>query len=595
MNETDIKRLVGAVKAGDLSRRSFIETLVGAGLTAPMASVLLMHAGVASAQAAVPAYKPTKRGGGGALKLLIWQAPTLLNPHFANGTKDVEACNIFYETLAYWDQDANLVPVLAAEIPSRENGGLAADGKSVTWKLKKGVTWHDGTPFTADDVVFNWQFSSDPATATFTSGNYLNLKFEKVDTHTVRVVFARPTPFWPGIYTTTQLIPKHLFAPFQGAKSREAPNNLKPVGTGPYKFVDFKPGDMARGALYANYHRPNRPYFDTIELKGGGDAVSAARALMQTGECDYCWNPLVEDEVLLRMEAAGKGRVDFSSGGTVEHLMLNATDPNKEVDGERASIKTKHPVLSDPAVRKALGLLMDRKGMQEYILGRSGVGTANLVNNPPRFNSPNMKAEFNVEKANALLDAAGYKRGADGVREKGGHKLRFLFQTSINAPRQKMQTIIKQACQKAGIDVELKGIVPAVFFSSDVGNPETAGKFWADMQMFARTQGSPDPDVHLKACTSWEIATKANKWQGRNYTRWHSDEFDKTYRAAEGELDPAKRAALMIKMNDIVCSEGFIVPLMFRKKVTGLARKLVAPMTGWDNDMSTLSDWYREA
>ncbi len=116
------------------------------------------------------------------------RAPTLLNPHFATGTKDQDGSRIFYEPLAGWDSEGNLVPALAAEIPSRENGGLAADGKSVTWKLKQGVKWHDGKPFTADDVVFNWEFSSDPATATVTSGTYKDVKVEKVDDFTVRVL-----------------------------------------------------------------------------------------------------------------------------------------------------------------------------------------------------------------------------------------------------------------------------------------------------------------------------------------------------------------------------------------------------------------------
>ena len=86
--------------------------------------------------------------------------------------------------------------MLAAEIPSRENGGLAADGKSVTWKLKRGAKWHDGKPFTADDVVFNWEYSKDPATAAVTIGSYKDVKVEKVDDFTVKVSFTKPTPFW---------------------------------------------------------------------------------------------------------------------------------------------------------------------------------------------------------------------------------------------------------------------------------------------------------------------------------------------------------------------------------------------------------------
>ena len=105
---------------------------------------------------------------------------------------------------------------------------------------------------------------------------------------------------------------------------------------------------------------PNRPYFDTIEMKGGGDAVSAARAVIQTGEFDYAWNMQVEDEILKRMEQGGKGKADIVAGGNIEHIQLNNTDPWKEVDGERSSIKTKHPFLTDPAVRQALTLLVDR-------------------------------------------------------------------------------------------------------------------------------------------------------------------------------------------------------------------------------------------
>jgi hypothetical protein len=205
--------------------------------------------------------------------------------------------------------------VLAAEIPSLQNGGLAADGMSVTWKLKPGVKWHDGKPFTADDVVFNWEYARDPATAAVTIGIHRDISVEKVDDLTVRIVFKKPTPFWADAFVgaTGSIIPKHLFAEYKGAKSREAPNNLIPVGTGPYKFVEFRPGDVIRGELYSDYHMSNRPHFDTIEMKGGGDAVSAARAVIQTGEYDFGWNIQVEDDVLLRLEKGGKGKTVYAS------------------------------------------------------------------------------------------------------------------------------------------------------------------------------------------------------------------------------------------------------------------------------------------
>ena len=598
MNEQELRELISAVKAGRVSRRTFVHKMVGLGLAAPVATQLLAHAGLAQTAPSTD-YKPTKAGGGGALKLLFWQAATLLNPHFAVGAKDQEGARIFYEPLAAWDPDGNLVPVLAAEIPDIENGGVAADGMSVTWKIKKGVQWHDGEPFTADDVVFNWEYASDPATAATTIGDYRDAKVEKIDPLTVRVRFEKPTPFWAGLFVAAggMIIPKHLFEPYKGANSRDAPANLKPVGTGPYRFVEFKPGDLIRGERNPAYHIANRPYFDTIEMKGGGDAVSAARAVIQTGEYDYAWNMQVEDEILVRLENAGnaRGRAEIVQSRAMEHIQINFADPWTEVDGERSSPKTKHPFLSDPAVRQALRLLVDRASVEKHIYGRTGVATGNFLNNPERFVSKNTKWEFNVDKANQLLEEAGWKRGPDGVRAKDGKKLKLVYQTSINAPRQKTQAIVKQACQKAGIDIELKSVTASVYFSSDVANPDTARKFYSDIQMY--TIGSPsvpDPGRFMQQFVSWEIASKDNKWQGSNPTRWRNEEYDKIFRAAQDELDPVKRAGLFIKMNDMVVEDVAVIPVVNRRWVAAMSHKLKATLSGWDNDFWNLTDWYRE-
>ncbi len=596
MDERQLRELIAEVKAERMSRRRFVQTMVGLGLTAPLATQMLAYSGVAQAQPA-SAYKPTRRGGGGPLKMLWWQGATLLNPHFAVGAKDSEGSRIFYEPLAGWDNDGNLVPMLASEVPTVQNGGLARDGMSVTWKLKKGVQWHDGRPFTADDVVFNWAYAADPATAAVTIGNYKDVVVEKLDSHTARVRFKKPTPFWAVAFVGTggMIIPKHLFEPYKGAKSRDAPANLRPVGTGPYSFTDFKPGDMVRGVLNPTYHLPNRPHFDSIEMKGGGDAVSAARAVIQTGEFDYAWNMQVEDEILKHLEVNGKGRVEINPGADIEHIQVNTTDPWTEVDGERSSVKTRHPLFSDPAVRQAFAMLVNRAAVEEHIYGRTGVATGNFLNNPERFRSKNTRWEFNVDKANQVLEAAGWRRGPDGIRAKDGKKLKILYQTSINAPRQKNQAIVKQACQKAGIDVELKSITGSVYFSSDVANTDTYTKFYCDIQMYTTNMTQPDPELFMKQFVSWEAAGKENKWQGLNITRWRSEDYDKAYRAAEGELDPVKRAALFIRMNDLVIEGRHIIPVVYRPRVSAVASTLRAPLSGWDNDLWNLKDWYREA
>jgi peptide/nickel transport system substrate-binding protein len=595
MEERELRALVGQVKAGTVSRRHFTQMMVGLGLTAPMAAQMLASAGVAQAQTKL-SFNPTKRGGGGLVKTLWWQAPTLLNPHFANGTKDQDACRIFYEPLASFDPDGNVVPVLAAEAPSLQNGQVAKDGMSVTWKLKKNVVWHDGQPFTADDVVFTWEYVMDPGTAAVTIGSYRDIvRVDKLDSHTVKIGFKSPTPFWAAAFcgaATGPIIPKHLFQAFKGDKSREAPTNLKPVGTGPFKFLDFKPGDIVRGEINTSYHVPNRPYFDQVEMKGGGDAVGAARAVIQTGEYDFAWNMQVEDEQLKRFEQGGKGRVEITPGGNIEHIQVNTTDPWTEVDGERSSAKTKHPTLSDPAVRQALNLLVDRGSVQEEIYGRTGIATANFVNAPSRFVSKNTKFEFNVDKANQILESAGWKKGGDGIRAKDGKKLKFVYQTSINSPRQKTQQIVKQACAKAGIEVELKAVTANVFFSSDPANPDTYSHFYTDLQMYTTTMTQPDPQRFMDQFTSWEVSAKDNKFALTNKTRWRNEEYDKLWKAAEHEMDPVKRAALFIKMNDLVIQNVVVIPVVARPAVAAISSRLRdAVQSGWDSNLWSLAYW----
>jgi len=341
----------------------------------------------------------------------------------------------------------------------------------------------------------------------------------------------------------------------------------------------------------------NRPYFDAIEMKGGGDAVSAARAVIQTGEYDYAWNLQVEDEILLRLENSGsaKGHTEIVKGGAIEHIQLNSTDPRTEVDGEHSSAATKHPLFGDPAVRQALKLLVDRASVETHIYGRTGIATGNFVNNPPRFVSKNTSWEFNIDKANRVLDDAGWKRGPDGVRTKDGKRLQLVFQTSINAPRQKTQAIVKQACQKAGIEMELKSVTASVYFSSDTGNPDTYRHFSTDLQMYTTNLAAPDPETFMRQFVSWEIAAKSNKWQGRNIVRWRNEEYDRAFQAAEGELDPVKRAALFIRMNDLVVDDIAVIPVVYRLGVSAMSHQLRARLSGWDNVLWDLGNWYREA
>jgi peptide/nickel transport system substrate-binding protein len=598
MDEHAIRELLAEVKRGRVSRRRFVRTMLAAGLSAPMAANLLTSAGVGHAQQRMSSTAPTRRGGGGQVRMLYWAAPTLLNPHLAVAPKDFESSQLFYEPLADIDTEGNIVPVLAAETPTAANGGVARDGTSVVWRLKRGVVWHDGRPFTADDVIFTWQYAADSATAATSAGSYQGIdRIERIDDHTVKLVFKRPTPYWADAFCSAagMVLPRHVFEPFRGGKSREAPANLKPVGTGPYRYVDFKPGDVLHAEINSAYHVQNRPYFDTVEMKGGGDPVSAARAVLQTGEYDYAWGVQMEHEILRRLEQSPKGRFVIGRTANVEYIQLNQTDPWREVDGERASVKTAHPFLTDPTVRAAFALLVDRDSIQKDIWGRQADTTANFMNRPP-FVSPNTRWEFNVDKANAMLDAAGWKRGTDGIRVKDGIRLKVLFQ-GVNQPiRQKIQSIVKQAFVRAGVDCELKSVVGSVYFSSDPGNVDTESHFYADLELSGKILRQPDPQAFMRAFCSWEVAQKANKWSGSNLARWRNDEYDRLWRAAETELDPVKRAAQFIRMNDLVVQNVVVIPVIIRHATFAVASWLrgfdFSPFSG---PLWRLVYWSREA
>jgi len=163
----------------------------------------------------------------------------------------------------------------------------------------------------------------------------------------------------------------------------------------------------------------------------------------------------------------------------------------------------------------------------------------------------------------------------------------------VNAPRQRTQQIYQQAARRAGIELELKSITASVFFSSDVANPDTFGKFYADMQMYTTTMPQADPQRFMNQYVSWEVSQKSNSWQGRNIVRWRNAEYDAAFRAAEAELDPVKRAALFIRMNDLIVGSNHVIPVVQRPAVSGNLNNLRPVLSGWDLTMWLLSDWYR--
>ncbi len=296
------------------------------------------------------------------------------------------------------------------------------------------------------------------------------------------------------------------------------------------------------------------------------------------------------------MATGSKGKLLSSFGPLVERVLLNQSDPNKSTEeGERASLEFPHPFFQDPQVREAFALAIDRQTIAEQIYGITGKPTANFLVLPAAYNSPNTSYEFNLEKAAQLLDKAGWKdTNGDGIRDRDGIEMKVVFQTTVNPVRQKTQQIIKQGLQTLGIEVELKTIDASIFFSSDPANTDTVERFYADMEMFTTGNNNPDPGSYLKTYTCGVIPQKSNNWSGDNYSRYCNQEYDKLWKQSSEELDPNKRQALFIKMNDLLVKDHIVIPLVHRADVVGVSNQIQGvEISPWERNTWKIEDWQK--
>lgn len=557
----------------------------------------------ATGSPAASATVAVRRGAGEDLKILYWQAPTILNSHLATGTKDNDAARLVTEPLASYGPDAKpLANGLAAEIPTVANGGVSADLTTVTWKLRQGVKWSDGSAFTADDVAFTFSLMADPKTAVSTSDSTEGVKSVTAkDANTVVVTYAAPNPnfYQWGVGTCCYILQKKQFEAYQGEKLKDAPGNLKPIGTGPYVVDTFKSGDVVTYKMNDQFRDANKPYFKTVTFKGGGDAPSAARAVFQTGDIDYGWNLQVEAGILKPMaDASTRGKLLTVYGSSVERLLINFADPSASLGDKRGEPDTKHPFFNGPdgkLVRTALAMATDRKTVAQQIYGDglSGKPGCNIVTGVPDYESTattEFCSKFDTAAAAKMLDDAGWKLGSDNVRAKGGIKLNIVYQTTVNTVRQKTQDIMKANWEKAGFKVELKAVPADVFFTNT--SPDGANHFWSDVEMFTNNS-DPDFTNYLNGWTSKQATGKTNNWNSANYNRYQNPQYDAIIDQLRAEKDPAKRASLFKQANDILILDVVIIPLVTRTQVTsGMSNTLknVIP-TGWDSEMYAIQDW----
>ncbi|MGC1310198.1 MAG: peptide ABC transporter substrate-binding protein [Phormidesmis sp.] len=529
------------------------------------------------------------------LTLLYSRNPSTLNPHLANGFQDFEAARIVYEPLATYEPNGDLIPVLAALIPTPENGGISADGRTVTWKLKPNVRWSDGQPFTAEDVAFTYEFVSDPNVAAVTEKYYEAIeKVEAVDPLTVKITFKAPNPSWALPFTGQNgtILPKHVFADVQGVAVRSAPVNLNPVGTGPYRFIAVNEGVWTFAAN--EQYRDGLPAFNIVELEGGVTPYVAARRVLRDGDADFAHNLQlsVDDRILL--SGAGAGQVIATFGAYVERLMLNPTDPDQATkEGERSSMKNPHPFLSDINVRKAVNYAIDRNAIADEIYGNAGQRTTQLLPFPQEYANPAIYYNYDPALANTLLDKAGWKdTDGNGIRDKDGVEMRMVFQTPINPVRQQTQSLIKANLEAVGMDVDIRRVNVDDFFSADPSQTRSINHFYADMQEYNAGSDTPDPAIYMSWWLCDEIASLKNQWQKSNNARYCNPEYDKLWQQASKELDSQKRAELFRQMNTLLIEDVAVIPLVRRAVTNGLSKRITGvDPTPWDASTWDIGTW----
>lgn len=534
----------------------------------------------APAPAAAPAGTPKP---GGIVKIAIYQEPANLNPFLNTQTVGSVVRNAIFNGLLAVNEKGEFVPELAVEVPTTKNGGVSADGMTVTYKLRKDVKWHDGKPFTAADVKFTYDIIMDAKNPVTSRTGYRDI--EKVTVKDEATVELKYKKFYAPFLTLFGIIlPAHGFG--GSTEIEKADFNRKPFGTGAFKFVEWVSADHITVAKNPDYFIKGKPYLDQVIFR-----VTPSRevgiAQLKTGEADVVWN-LIEAQIP-EFDGSPEVNVWAYPGLGVERLILNLSSPSGDKVGDPS---TKHPVLSDPKVREAIDIGINKKVIVDKLLyGKTTVGSSPIASG---WAAPKIApSEYAPDKAKKLLDEAGWKPGADGIRVKDGVKASLTYQTtSGDKLRELAQQVIQEQMKEIGIGLEIKNIPSASLLGTWGDNsPRAKGNF--DINMWTTSPGI-DPHAHMFVYYhSSQIPTEANKGEGQNYARLKDPEVDKALDEAGSVPDQDKRKAAYERAVKAVVASRVHIFLYNRLDVDG-ARKYVAGRTHspWDNLTWDIDSWW---
>jgi len=503
--------------------------------------------------------EPTAQRGGVAVVALVGE-PGLLNPFFSQEDAAAITSAFVIEPLFTLLGNGTYEADLAAEVPSFDNGGVSPDGLQVIYRIREGITWSDGEPFTTADLVFTIEAAQDSDGSAMAPPEYQSIvSTEVVDDYELVVQFEQPEPGFLGLFEHVQ--PAHAFE--STAVALEDPLARIPLGTGPFVIEEFLSGDEIVLVANESYWKdPNLPLLDGVTVKITPDKQSAL-ANFVNGDYDTLSFFTSGDFPVLEEAVADGAPLEISinrnTPGYVEYLWLNHSDNGDPVD--------RHPVIGDSAIREAIDLAIDRQSIVDDLLGGYATLTGSFLNSG--FGSVDREtAPFDPDAARAALDAAGWQVGTDGVREKDGVRASLLFQTIAgDQDRVLHQQLIQQNLADVGIEATIENVdAGRIFGGLDEGGLLASGDF--DILM-SREGRYPDNAIWVRTFMSAGIPTEENGGSGFTYSHWRNAEFDAIADESMVTLDLEQRAALLAQLDEIFAAERVAIPVY--ATVLGLA------------------------
>ena len=509
--------------------------------------------GTAAAPSATVAATASPTRGGTAI-VAIWQFPSTLAAHYANQTVTDIVNNGVIEGLAETNTDGDYIPTLATKVPTVANGGakMTADGKKldVTWELKPGIRWSDGDPLTSADIKYTWEiWMKDPKVNNRTGFS----EIESIDLpNDLTAVVHYKSIYAPYPLNFFSLMPKHLLE--KEADISKTDYVRRPLGTGPFKITEFKTDESITLEKNANYRgAPDKPYLDKIIFKSVPSS-QVGLAQLQAGEVHAMWN-LTEAQTPDVEKTAGLA-LQVVPGPTVERIELNTAE-NKEYTDPNSV----HPVLGDIEMRKALLYATPKQSIIDKLLfGKAKPGSSPVSQGWAAYKEP--QEGYDPTKANATLDKAGWVKGSDGIRSKGGVRASLTYATTTGDQlRERVQQVLVDEWKAIGVEVKIQNQPSSVILSGSCTgkDPRKLGTF--DLLMYASTPSIDPHSTILPRYHSKQIPTQAD-CSGQNYTRFKNPDADKAIEEAGSTLDIEKRKAAYAKVMKAL-NDAYVIIWMY--------------------------------